>query len=381
MQSGRLRLHNYGYDWRLSPDILSDRLIHFLETLPCNQETQPSDERGAWLISHSLGGLLTRHVVNRRPDLVAGVVYAGTPQNCVNILGPLRNGDDVLFSSRVLTAQVNFTLRTSYALLPENGRCFINKQTGERYDVDFFDPKTWDEYRLSPCIKAPIPYQKEEKKTGVLGSISEVVSLPSKRMSWFHSTEPSHAASDSADQVKEKTESALDNVAGAVEAAKPERPFSPSMEDGSSRQHKPSVATTSTIPLQAATEYLERTLASVLKFKQELAHRSSLQRRNAYPPAAVLFAKNTPTVYGAFVTSREAIKYDNAFDELSFAQGDGVVLASAAQLPTAYKCVGRVQSDRGHVGLLGDLEGVGKCLLAVTKARRKGVGRGAFDDS
>jgi hypothetical protein len=34
-----------------------------------------------------LGGLITRWAVNFRPDLFAGVVYAGVPQTCVNILG------------------------------------------------------------------------------------------------------------------------------------------------------------------------------------------------------------------------------------------------------------------------------------------------------
>lgn len=379
VQTGKLRIHDYGYDWRLSPDLLAERLIRFLEGLPCNQPGQPFDDRGAWLISHSLGGLLTRHITNRRPDLIAGILYAGTPQNCVNILGPLRNGDDVLFSSRVLTAQVNFTLRTSYVLLPQNGRCFINKQTGERYDVNFFDPKTWDEYRLSPCIKQPIYFHKPEKKTGVMGSISEAISLPTKRMSWFTSNDASRGASEPTNQIKETAEDMANDVADAAEKAKPERPLSPTMDDSSTRHHKPSVATTSNIPLPVATEYLERTLGSVLKFKQELVYRPSLQARNAYPPATVLFAKNTPTVYGAFVTSREAIKYDNAFDDLAFAAGDGVVLASAAQLPTGYKCVGRVESDRGHVGLLGDLEGVGQCLLALMRARAKGVGRGAYE--
>jgi pimeloyl-ACP methyl ester carboxylesterase len=110
----------------------------------------PARQRGVTVIAHSLGGLITRHAVNLRPGLFAGVVYAGVPQRRVNILGPLRNGDAVLLSSRVLTAQVNFSMRTSFALLPEDGRCFIDKRTGERYDVDFFDVNTWDEYRLSP---------------------------------------------------------------------------------------------------------------------------------------------------------------------------------------------------------------------------------------
>ncbi|KAL4936425.1 hypothetical protein BDV06DRAFT_205076, partial [Aspergillus oleicola] len=154
---GDLRVHNYGYDWRLSPHLLSKRLIKYLESLPCNAPDVPAHKRGAYVIAHSLGGLIARHAVNQRPELFAGVVYAGVPQHCVNILGPLRSGDDVLLSSRVLTAQVNFTFRTSFALLPERGHCFIDKRTKEEYRLDFFDPAVWDEFRLSPCINPPLP--------------------------------------------------------------------------------------------------------------------------------------------------------------------------------------------------------------------------------
>lgn len=115
----------------------------------------PVGERGARMVAHSLGGLTIRHAANRRPEFFQGIVYASTPHNCVNVLGPLRNGDDVLFSSHILMAQVNFTLRTSFVLLrfvllPQNGRCFLNRQTGERYDVDFFNLQSWEEHRLSP---------------------------------------------------------------------------------------------------------------------------------------------------------------------------------------------------------------------------------------
>jgi len=390
VQEGKLRIHDYGYDWRLSPDLLVERLIRFLERLPCNRTDLPAKERGAWIVAHSLGGLLTRRVINKRPELVAGVVYAGTPQNCVNILGPLRAGDNVLFSSRVLTAQVNFTLRTSYALLPQNGRCFINRQTGERYDIDFFDIKTWEEHRLSPCIKPPLRRNKPERSTSIIGSISEAmsqsISQSSKRGSWLPSwnndSGNSQPSTDSS-AMKDMVESAKDDVAEAAEVAKPDASLSPTLAGSSSQsaKNKPSVATQSTLPVAAATAYLTRTLTSVLDFKLNLVHIPELQDRNAYPPAGILFAKNTPTVFGAFVTSREAIKYDDCFDELAFAAGDGVVLASAAQLPAGYRCVrgGRIESERGHVGLLGDLEGVGKCLGAVIDARSRGVGLGAYD--
>ena len=91
-----------------------------------------------------------------------------------------------------------------------------------------------------------------------------------------------------------------------------------------------------------------------------------------------MYSKTTPTVYGARVVGRDAIKHADAYDDLAFAAGDGVVLASAAMLPRGYKCVkgGKIETDRGHVGLLGDLEGVGKALSAILEARRRGVGLG-----
>ena len=130
-QSGKLRVHDYGYDWRLDPAYLSKQLISFLETLPCNKQDDRKEKRGAIVLAHSLGGLITRHAVNKRPELFRGLLYAGVPTTCVNILGPMRNGDEVLLSNRVLTAQVNFSIRTSFALLPLDGRCFFDKKTRE----------------------------------------------------------------------------------------------------------------------------------------------------------------------------------------------------------------------------------------------------------
>ena len=384
----RLRIHDYGYDWRLSPDLLGERLIRFLESLNCNEPGTPREKRGATIIAHSLGGLITRWAINRRPELFAGVVYAGAPHQCVNILGPMRNGDDVLLSSKVLTAQVNFTLRTSYVLLPENGRCFVNKHTNERYDVDFFDVRTWEEYCLSPCIKLAIaPIVKEPRKS-IMDSISDSIvdSLPSmpsmpsvtsKSGSWFGGiANPFASQNGRADSAQEEM------PAHSPPAAAGEVTLEPTMKTGSSTFFgKPSIATACNIPLPIAKEYLTRTLSEVLAFKNALAHKPELQSSNKYPPHAVIFGKSVPTVYGARVLSREHIKYTDAFDDLAFAAGDGVVLASAAQLPEGYRCVkgGRVETDRGHVGLLGDLEGVGQCLSALIEARERGVGMGCYE--
>ncbi len=379
-RESKLRVHEWGYDWRLSPRLLSEKLIRFLESLECNHPETPPEKRGATVLAHSLGGLITRYAVNQRPELFAGVIYAGVPQHCVNILGPLRNGDDVLISSIVLTAQVNFTLRTSFALLPESGRCFIQKHTNKRYDLDFFDPQVWDEYHLSPCINPPLHpslrnQNSAERRKSIMDAISDSISS-NKRSPWFGGQNPQPP--EPAQRAEAATQQVADKAAEAsriVEGEGTDEVVGPTMKQS---QHRPTVATTSTIPKPLAAEYLRRTLAETLEFKKQLVFKPSHQEQNLYPPHAYMFGKTVPTVYGARVADEEAIKYADVFDDLAFAAGDGVVLASAAQLPEGYRCVkgGRVESDRGHVGLMGDLEGVGQCIEAVIDARAKGVGLG-----
>jgi hypothetical protein len=401
-KSGSLRVHNYGYDWRLSPHILSRRLIAYLKSLPCNQPGVPPEKRGAIIIAHSLGGLLIRHAINQHPELVAGVVYAGVPQNCINILGPLRNGDDVLLSSRVLTAQVNFTIRTSYALLPLDGKCFINKHTKEEYPLDFFDIKTWTDHSLSPVLGNVLPVENPSTASNLsisnlLNSMSQALpSLPGRKSSVSRGSStnnlnglspstngdiqstPSHGGA-----VREVAHNAANKVTEGSSAAAGVTPQMNSTHKGLNGQEystsQTNPATAVTLPFDKAHAYLTRTLAEMKAFKQALDYLPELGESNRYPPIALIYGKSTPTVYGAKVESKEMIKTVKAYDELAFASGDGVVLAKAAMVPKGYSVVrgGIVNSDRGHVTLLGDLEAVGRCLNAVMGARMAGVGLGS----
>lgn len=355
-QEGKLRVHDYGYDWRLSPHLLSSRLVRYLKQLPSNANGVQDGEKGAIVIAHSLGGLITRHAVNQSPELFAGVIYAGVPQHCVNILGPLRKGDEVLLSSKVLTAQVNFTFRTSFLLLPEDGRCFIDKKTKEEYSVNFFDPAEWKRYALSPCIASASPPFLPQERKGLLNFIMDnLPSLPLvERM----------PVSDTRADSQNSHKPAQVNI----------DPHLDSQSFFSSSSSMPQ----STIPTPEAEEYLTRTLAEIVRFKEELKFIPQRAEWNAYPPLSVLYSDSVPTVYRARVAARAAIKCSDAYDDLTFASGDGVCLAKAAMLPKGYEYSpgGKVKTERGHVGLLGDLEAVGRCLLSVTEARKKGVGLG-----
>ena len=351
-QNGTLRIHDYGYDWRLSPHLLSRRLIEFLERLPSNAANVSGHKKGAIVLAHSMGGLITRHSVNQRPELFRGVVFAGVPQHCVNILGPLRNGDEVLLSSNVLTAQVNFTLRSSFLLLPEDGKCFINKRTKQEYPVNFFDVEDWKQYAWSPCIAPALPPANPPEAKGLLGSMADMLpsfpsfTLPGKKLSVSRSRDDRSPLGDAANTLTTKANDVAD--ATAARSLDPQLGPSPSSANYSNGPQ-------STIPLPDALAYLKRTLDQTIAFKSELAYHADHASENRYPPLAILYATNTPTVAAARVASRDGIRCTDAYDDLQFASGDGVCLARAAMLPPGYVCAkgGKVKTERGHVGLLG----------------------------
>ncbi|KAK4214518.1 hypothetical protein QBC37DRAFT_440087 [Rhypophila decipiens] len=425
-RTGKLRVHDYGYDWRLSPHLLSRKLERFLERLPCNKPDVPTEKRGAWVISHSLGGLITRHVVNQRPELFAGVVYAGTPSRCINILGPIRNGDAVLLNEKVLTAQVHFSLRTSFIFLPEDGFCFVDKHTKEEYPIDFYNVDDWIKYRLSPCVSEPIlpPLSRSSTFSSFLALTDSLPSLPLRARSGSQlkkvgpDTYQGHGGKDRtlAPQMGSSSSVTTSNGTGAAlpagnininsnayaqNAALPSHTYPNTNNNDSNSSLAPKDSPTSsnstTPPSTSPTKsyffqqnqnnptlaknltYLSRTLQQTKQFRAELAHDKSHQEQNKYPPLSLIYAKDIPTVYAARVQGREGIPCADAYDDLVFRSGDGVVLSKEAMLPDGYVLVkdGRICTDRGHVTLLGDLNAVGRALGAVVRGRGKGIGLGS----
>lgn len=373
-RAGKLRVWDFGYDWRLAPSRSSLRLQKFLDGLPSNQSEVPSQARGALVIAHSLGGLITRHAVNARPELFSGVLYAGVPQRCINILGPFRNGDSVLFNEKLLTAQVNFSIRTSFVLLPDDGFCFVDKETGKPYPIDFYNADDWVQWRLSPCVgnpPSPPNYREKQQPASTLSSL-----LPT---SLLRPNRGDKKASEVDDAVPEK---AAKTECGVTTNNSPIR-GEPAARHQSSGRCSTETPSPTKAPMGVGEEdrymnYLRRTLDATRRFRAELAHSPALESSNAYPPHAVLYGKSIPTVYAAQVTGRDAIRSADAYDDLLFRPGDGVVLSREAMLPDGYALVraGRVSTERGHLTMLGDLPAVGRALEALLKGRRKGIGLG-----
>lgn len=372
VRTGKLRVHDYGYDWRLSPHILSKKLVDFLKTLPSNQGENPS---GAFVIAHSLGGIITRHAVNQAPSLFSGVIYAGAPQRCINILGPLRNGDAVLLNEKVLTAHVNFTLRSTFVFLPEDGFCFVDKVTGEEYNIDFFNPAEWAKHRLCPSVGGPAlpPFTPVKRNTSIVGSFLNLSdSLTSRGRS---GSDPAATANNTSTT----TQTPRNKITK-------DRTLAPQMDAsaGSSepQQSHPRSASppkrADTLTAERNMAYLTRTLAETKQFRQGLQHNRTHQDANIYPPIAVIYGKEIPTVYATRVACREAIACADVYDDLVFRSGDGVVLAREAMPPAGYEIVrgGRISTDKGHISILGDMNAVGRAVLSVLRGRGKGIGLG-----
>ncbi|AOA62080.1 hypothetical protein PP7435_CHR2-0468 [Komagataella phaffii CBS 7435] len=148
LENSNATLHNYGYDWRLSAHLSSQKLTKTLQRI--NRE---NGGKGVLVIAHSMGGLIAHHSMQCNPELFRGILYVGVPSKCPNVLGPIRFGDNVLLSSRILSAEVNFMMRSSFIFLPLDGEIFVDKtKNNEKILLDFFDPKTWEEYHLSSLV-------------------------------------------------------------------------------------------------------------------------------------------------------------------------------------------------------------------------------------
>lgn len=376
-RSGKLRVHDYGYDWRLSPHLLSKKLVEFLRTLPSNQG---ENSTGALVVAHSLGGIITRHAVNQAPELFSGVVYAGSPQRCINILGPLRNGDAVLLNEKVLTAHVNFTLRTTFVFLPEDGFCFIDKNSNAEYHIDFYKAEDWVKYRLCPSVGGPALAPLAPKRTGPLGSL---LSLP-ESLTLSRGRSPSDPTVRRPGQSPQRSKITKDrSLAPQIDSSSSAHTASNSNQQPDDRRRtniarsaSPRKRSKKATTQERNLAYLTRTLADTKRFRAELQHRPSLQAANAYPPIAVIYGKEIPTVYAVRVSCKEQIASTEAYDDLVFRSGDGVVLAREAMPPPGYEIAkgGRISTDKGHISILGDMNAVGRALGSVIRGRNKGIG-------
>ncbi len=357
----KCRVHIFAYDWRLSGDINSEKLKKLLEKLPGNSST--TDKKGALVIAHSMGGLIAHHAMMKNPKLFSALLYVGVPSACPNILGPFRYGDSVLLSSKVLTAQVNFLMRSSYLFLPMSGKCFIDKLTGERYDIDFFDVKNWIEYGFSP-IASKTRMNEDDKKF----------------LEAFLKEKDASIQKEESDNEISKPLDDLDSCVVKNDKYLPPTHFNFHKISNSKTEpinlRIPSSPTSfgyfppeEIVPFQNAVVYLDRTLKRTKKFLTDLQFDPT--QVDELPPLGIVYGNKIPTLKGSRVKGKQGIK-NGDYDDFIYGVGDGVIYKGSL-MPEGYGypvCV-KVPSDAGHVGLLSDLDAISNALDGILKEMKK----------
>jgi len=142
--SGRV-FRPFAYDWRRDNQENADEFVKFLEKVR-------AENGGArvQVAAHSMGGLITFVVLNRRPDLFHSVLFAGVPfGSSISFLEDMHSGTSNGFNKRILNPQVLFTFVSPYTLFPadpkESGLADVH---GNRIMHDWFSVDDWARQKL-----------------------------------------------------------------------------------------------------------------------------------------------------------------------------------------------------------------------------------------
>lgn len=352
--NGKANVTEWPYDWRLSGEVISDQLYKKLT------EIYENTGKPTLVIGHSMGGLVSHGTLQRAPHLFRGLIYVGTPTECCNVLGPIRYGDSVLLSDKILTFETNFMMRSAFMFLPLDGRIFTNLETQEFYDLDYFDPETWVEFNLNPLVAKKRLLHEKKKKDSSPGlknlnldsqsTLSSITTLIKK--SWKNASLSPRISSPFSDGKSESTD--MDDVV-------------PDWEDYDY-----------SLTFSEAYDYLSRSLSRAKKYIHSLEWREDLEDK--YPPLAVVYGNKVPSVRGSNVRSLQDIK-DGTYDEFFYGHGDGVVhqrnLMPERRNFKFYdestgkgEIVGKFPSDCGHVNLMTDFKAMGQALHAIVEAEK-----------
>lgn len=334
----KVRIRDFGYDWRLSLAISAEKLRKFLQGIYEKQK----EKKGIYVIAHSMGGLVAHKVLQEYTHLIRGLIYVGSPSQCPNIIGPFRFGDEIIYNKSLLSKENNFFMRSSFHFLPIDGRCFIDKNTMERYDLDFFDPKVWKKLGLSPLVsdkrKAIIDKREAERKAG-----KKTANTPgSGAFKTFNKTTKTFV--NSIPLVKKVTDTKI--AYREVEMTSDDE-FKTSYND--------------------CVSYLERTLKSTREYLESLEYRPNKH----YPPLAIVYGNKVPTVRGCKVNGIEGIR-DGQYDDFYYGPGDGVVHYKWL-LPErrGFPVVAKIASDTGHVSLMTDLNAIAKAFISIIETEKE----------
>ncbi|KAI3404585.2 hypothetical protein KGF56_002630 [Candida oxycetoniae] len=364
-----VNIQEFGYDWRLSGDYVSHKIEKFLE------EIYKLTGKPTLVIAHSMGGLMVHGALQRNPKLFRSVIYVGSPSECLNILGPIRFGDSVILSDKILTYETNFMMRSSFIFLPLSGEVFYNKDTKENYKIDYFDPDNWVEYNLNPLVAK----KRKIAAEAAANNSASAVSSGSPPSSLLSSSSTLSFPTININQIGTTITKIYRSSSLKKKATSPScSNISPPSSRESTASALPQDDDHYSLSFAEAYRYLSETLKATKRYVLSLEYNPELEAE--YPPMAIVYGNTIPSVRGSIVRSREDIKNGNYY-EFFYGHGDGVIhqkwLMPEKKGFKYYdkssgtgQIVGKFASSCAHVGLMTDHDTMGKALNAVFEAEK-----------
>ena len=128
----------FAYDWRRDNRESVAQLEALIESV-----MQSHGGKQVQVVAHSMGGLLTLALLNRRPDLFQSVVFAGVPfAGGIGFLPDLHSGTAVGLNRKLLAPEVLFTFPSLYTLFPIDGSG-LEDAHGHPVNMDFYSVDGW----------------------------------------------------------------------------------------------------------------------------------------------------------------------------------------------------------------------------------------------
>jgi pimeloyl-ACP methyl ester carboxylesterase len=140
----------FAYDWRRDNGETVQHFEQFLESVKARYAGQRP-----MVVAHSMGGLITLALQNRRPDLIDRVVYVGVPfRGGIGYLDNMYLGTPTGLNGALLSPAVLFSLPSVYSFypggLPFESPMVAEDEAGQPLALNFFAAATWKENGFGP---------------------------------------------------------------------------------------------------------------------------------------------------------------------------------------------------------------------------------------
>lgn len=142
-------LHNFTYDWRRDNNENARNFLDYLQWIHARYG------KPARVVAHSMGGMISLAVLNKRPDLIERIVFAGVPfRGGIGYLDNMYLGTPTGLNSSILSAKTIFSHTSVYSFYPA-GQAFENRNLlrdskEQPVSIDYYSLSDWRRLGLGP---------------------------------------------------------------------------------------------------------------------------------------------------------------------------------------------------------------------------------------